>query len=223
MTTSNFDFRSLAGAHHQRAGQLLASGDPVQGRHACLELRMALECLTYDLLQLYRDDVDDAVLEMWQAGKILDALVTLDPDVEATIELRVASEDADLETPILNWHEDRLDLKWTKKAYATLGHFLHERTFAELERGVIDDPAKIRERALSIHGELGRVLASSGWNLRIKETAMVACDCGDQAVFSMSPRQLFSRARCSACGADYDVRSSPDRPSSVEIRRRSDA
>lgn len=125
METEAKDFRALARAHHAAAGELLAGGDDAQLRHACLELRMALECLAYDLLKLYRDDVEDKVLEMWQAGAILDALREIDPGVERPIELKIAGEDGDYDQPLLAWREERLDGRWARKAYHSLGHFLH--------------------------------------------------------------------------------------------------
>lgn len=219
METEAKDFRNLARAHHAAAGELLAGGDDAQLRHACLELRMALECLAYDLLKLYRDDVEDKVLEMWQAGAILEALREIDPGVEQVIELKVAGEDGGYDQPLLAWREERLDVRWAKKAYHSLGHFLHERTFLEIERGVVHDPAKIRVRAVAIHDEMQKVVESSGWNLRLRHNAKLICDCGGDAHFALSPLQVRSRARCVACGADYDIRSEPSNLASVRSRR----
>ncbi len=80
-------FRTLAHQHHEAGARLLASGEPFNARYACLELRMALECLSYDLLRLYRDDVPDALLETWQASAVLDALLDIDPTIEGPFDL----------------------------------------------------------------------------------------------------------------------------------------
>lgn len=213
------DFRALAVRHHQAAGRLLEGGDPAQARYACLELRMALECLVYDLLKLYRDDVSDAVLEMWQAGGILNALLETDPGIEHGIELHIPGENDDFDSPLIQWREERLNVKWATKAYHRLGHFLHERTFAELARGTQDDPGKVLGRARDIHAELDRILASSGWNLRFSTRSAMDCDCGDKAVFAMSPKQIRSRAKCPGCGADYEVERHPEDPERVLTRR----
>jgi hypothetical protein len=209
------DFRALAARHHQAAGRLLQSDDQAQARYACLELRMALECLVYDLLKLYRDDVSDAVLEMWQAGSILKALLKTDPGIE----LHVPGENDDFDNLLIQWREERLNVKWATKAYHRLGHFLHERTFAELARGTQDDPGKVLSRARDIHTELDRILASSGWNLRLSTRSAMDCDCGDRAVFAMSPTQLRSRAKCPSCGADYEVARHPEDAERVLTRR----
>ncbi len=102
-----------------------------------------------------------------------------------------------------------MKVKWAKKAYFQLGHFLHERTFREVERGVLNDFDKIRDRALTIHAEIGKVLASSGWNLRLTNTSQFDCSCGGHARFTLSPAQRKSRARCNGCGASYEVRPNP--------------
>ncbi|MEN5230801.1 hypothetical protein [Brevundimonas naejangsanensis] len=216
---SGADFRELAVRHHEAAGRLLASGVPAEARYACLELRMALECLVYDLLKLYRDDVSDDVLEMWQANRILDALLKTDPGIEHGIELHIPGEAGDFDDLVIDWREERLRVKWATKAYHSLGHFLHERTFAELTRGTQDDPAKVLVRARAIHVELDRVLASTGWNLRLSTRFAMDCDCGARAEFAMSPKQLKSRARCSACGADYEVENLAADPRRIRTRR----
>lgn len=211
-------FRALARQHHEAANQLLAGDEPGAGRYACLELRMALECLTYDLLKLYREDVSDELLMTWQASAILDALLDIDPTIEGPIEFQVAGEDGGFDNPLISWREERMKVKWAKKAYFQLGHFLHERTFREVERGIEDDRAKVHSRAKAIHAEIGKVLASSGWNLRLTNTAQFDCRCGGHAHYAMSPNQLKSRARCDACGANYEVQPNPDDPSKILSR-----
>ena len=83
--------------------------------------------------------------------------------------------------------------------------YLHERTFIELEKGNLDDWAKVRERTTAIATELQAILDSSGWGLKFTRTHTIPCDCGDTANYKMGPMQLRSRARCAACSANYEI------------------
>ncbi|MGU3494010.1 hypothetical protein ACLBXM_08210 [Xanthobacteraceae bacterium A53D] len=205
-------FRDLAQAHHDAAGRLLTTGAESDAVYACLELRMALECLTYDLMKLYGDDVSDDILSKWQAGLILNALVQTDPGIESTLELQIAGEDGTFSQPLAVLRDERMEVKWAQKAYHQLGNFLHERSFADTERGVKTDNDVIRKRAITIHKEIGRILASSGGNLRLKIRFGMHCECGSQAQMDLSPSQLKSIARCAECGAIYEViRQDPSR------------
>jgi hypothetical protein len=216
-------FRALAHQHHEAAERLLVSDEPSTARYACLELRMALECLAYDLLRLYRNDVPDGLLETWQASAVLDALLDIDPTIEGPIEFQVAGEDGGFDKPLIAWREERMKVKWAKKAYFQLGHFLHERTFKEVERGMLNDFAKIRDRAQSISAEIAKVLSSSGWNLRLTNTSQFDCACGGHARFVLSPMQRKTRARCDTCAANYEVQPNPDDPAKILSRLMSKA
>lgn len=198
--------RPRASKHLEAAKAQLARNTEQGISYACLDLRMAIECLTYDLLALYRDDVLDETLEEWRADKIIAALKVIDPASDAGPILQIANaagefEDADS----IKFEEHRFETKWAKKAYNTLGRHLHERTFIELEQGQANDWLKVRERATAIATELEAVLGSSGWGLTMKRPMTVPCDCGQSAAFKMGPLQLRSRARCSKCDANYEI------------------
>jgi hypothetical protein len=198
--------RALASSHLKAAQEQLADGTDRALRYACLDLRMAIECLTYDLLALYREDVLDQTLAEWRANKILEELKRIDPTADSSPSLQIANATGKFDaSDALAFDEHRFETKWAVKAYHTLGRHLHERTFQEIEGGKVDDWVKLRARATEIAAELQAIGSSTGWNLRIKQAVRIPCDCGRKAQFNMGPLQLRSRARCSDCGAEYEV------------------
>lgn len=198
--------RSLAAAHLQAAEVQLAQQSERALRYACLDLRMAIECITFDLLALYRDDVLDETLTEWRADKILVALKRIDPSADASPTIQIANEAGEFDVAnSIRFDEHRFETKWAKKAYQTLGRYLHERSFIELEEGKANDWELVRERTAAIADELQMIIDSSGWGLRMKQNLGVPCECGAEAGFKMGPLQLRSRARCAKCGANYEV------------------
>ena len=198
--------RHLAASHLEAAKRQLENQDEEALRYACLDLRMAIECLTYDLLALYRDDVLDETLAEWRADKILAALKRIDPSADASPTFQMANSSGEFDADdSIRFDEHRFEAKWAKKAYQTLGRYLHERTFIELEAGQANNWITVRDRATAIAAELQAIMESSGWGLRMRQTLGISCDCGGDAKFQMGPLQLRSRARCAACGANYEV------------------
>ena len=61
---------------------------------------MAIECLTYDLLALYRDDVLDETLSEWKADKILAVLKKIDPAADSNLADLIAAG----EIPLMEEH-----------------------------------------------------------------------------------------------------------------------
>lgn len=198
--------RPNAAGYLKAAKLQLEAGTEQALRYACLDLRMAIECLTYDLLAIYRNDVLDETLAEWKADKILAALKRIDPAADSSPTIQIANEGGEFDSEgSITLDERRFETKWATKSYHTLGRYLHERTFVELEEGRLNDWAKVRDRTISIADELQGILDSSGWGLRMKQTLTIPCDCGATASFKLGPLQLRSRARCSACGANYEV------------------
>jgi hypothetical protein len=198
--------RHIAATHLKAAKRQLENESEEALRYACLDLRMAIECLTFDLLALYRDDVLDETLAEWRADKILAALKLIDPSADASPVFQLANEQGEFDAEgSVRFDERRFETKWAKKAYQTLGRYLHERTFIELEQGKANDWVVVRERTTAIASELQGIIDSSGWGLRMKQTLGISCDCGADAKFQMGPLQLRSRARCGSCGSNYEV------------------
>src|SRR5262245_6060897 len=75
-----------------RAKNLLAIGDEPSARYACLELRFAIEYITYDLLQPYRNELPYDIIKKWQPREFLGDMRSVDPYADCSSTLSVARE-----------------------------------------------------------------------------------------------------------------------------------
>lgn len=202
--TDNVDYRDRAKAHLDAAKSLLASGTRSELIYACLELRLAIEALAYETVQLLRSDLSEEVLRTWQADKLLREFKEMDPGLDGTLTIEISPADG-AEGPTFTFVEHRLTSAWTGKAYPTLGSFLHERTLLQLDRGHDPDDDLVRSKADAIVAELERVLGSNGWNLRATHNYVFQCDCGSTFKGRLGLTQLKGRARCVSCESLYEI------------------
>lgn len=79
--TPEINFRGQAINHVKSARELLARTDEQSPVYACLELRFAIEALLFDLLQRYTREVSYGAMEKWTPKKVLDELLSIDPEV----------------------------------------------------------------------------------------------------------------------------------------------
>jgi hypothetical protein len=62
-----------------RSGDLLAKNDPAATRHACLELRLAIECLAYQQLDAYLSEIPDDAMRKWTPREVIAQMLEVDP------------------------------------------------------------------------------------------------------------------------------------------------
>lgn len=116
--------------HTLRAQEHLDSGDPHRLRYASLELRLALERIAYQKLQLRLDDISSAEIAAWQPRRVMDTLMELvDPHIARDAELRMGERPGggdpatDTFTPV--GKVKGIDPKRIGKHWQKLGYFLH--------------------------------------------------------------------------------------------------
>jgi DNA-directed RNA polymerase subunit RPC12/RpoP len=205
MTSHNY--RHRARQHVQRAKDHLADGKSETLRYACLELRMAIEALTYERLEAYLSEVSNDVMKKWQPKQVLAELLFVDPTADSSGQLWVGREDQP-GVPAKDMKflgtDERFTVKWATKAHNTLGGFLHEPTIAQLQAGK-ENEATIRERAAEIVTELERVLSATLSNVNFGVFCTIPCECG----FTIRRKEEFVRrgenAVCASCGRIYEV------------------
>lgn len=73
-----------------KAEALIAKGDDDSLRYACLELRMAIEHLFYDMIPSYADEVPNDLIRQWQPKEVIHALLDCDPRVDHDGSLEMA-------------------------------------------------------------------------------------------------------------------------------------
>jgi len=205
-------YRERARAHFAAAKALLESGSDAELLYACLRLRLTIEALAYELLQLYRQDLPEETVRLWQVNKVLRELVALDPSAEATVSIEIGPMPGDV-GPTITFEDHRMASDWAEKTYFTLGKFLHEQTLLDLERRGDLDRDNVRGFAQATLAKLGLVVNSSGWNMRVTFDREVECDCGTTLVFTLTRTQIAARTQCKVCNAQYEARIASASPS----------
>ena len=124
------DIKEGFGKHacYNRAKSLLNTGDDLQLRYVCLELRFCLEAITYDKLEVYKSRLPPSLLSTWQPPQALKVLERLEPSSTEDFTLYFGREDTPgqpaSEVTYIGTHKF-LDLRWLRKTYNKLGHYLH--------------------------------------------------------------------------------------------------
>jgi hypothetical protein len=224
-------FRSIATDHLAKAKTLLEGG-PDHEIYACLELRMALAAIAYEILQSYSDDLSEevnAAFREWHPRAVLDHLLAHDPlaDRPLRIVMRaqpVYQDGSRGEAIVIDETEDRFDAKWASKAHAALSSFLHQPTIARRRSGKAIDRAKLRKKAKEVIVRLDSIVASKLSNARLDLRFGYLCPaCGRDLSVAILPLMMgAAQTSCSACDTVWDV--SPgdgDVPQFTEQREKS--
>lgn len=89
---SKHKYRTLARQATDRAKALLATDNDDQLRYAALELRLAMEALTYDRAQAYAREIPPEELATWRPDKVMRVLLEIEPTADRSYTLRIGEE-----------------------------------------------------------------------------------------------------------------------------------
>lgn len=115
-------------AHVAAARTILESGQDSSLGYAALELRMAIETITYEKLRAHAKRLPESVLETWQPPQAMKALLEFEPHGNREKRVAFGEQPAAGQRPAtMNaLGETRsFDLTWLRSAYHRLGNFLH--------------------------------------------------------------------------------------------------
>ena len=205
-----FDFRSEARKALSKARTEMGSGDDDRLKYAALELRFAMEALTYDRLHAYRDEMPPQEYETWQPRKVMQLLIDIDPNADKNSSLAFGIEEQydkpSNEMKMLG-SEQVLNLATIKKHYDALGSYLHMPTLGQLKDRGHPDLGTFHDRCNEIADAVDKALASPVFNTTVEKFASIGCaQCGEV----IRRRQPFGEeeveAECFECGAAYVVR-----------------
>lgn len=169
------NYRQIARSHHEIAVKHLA-GDDSQIIYAALELRFALEALTYERMCLFESELPPEI-DTWQPQKIMALLLSIDPNSDQNCTLRFAAEDETghpKESFKMLGSERRISLVEIKKHYHALGSFLHiatPRTLSSKEH----NPAPLRAKCELVEKIVNEALKSTLWNVKMGEKLKATC------------------------------------------------
>lgn len=178
---SKINYRDSARDHLANAKPLLHEGSDRSIRYACLELRMAIEALTYDSLQAYLSEVPNSVMGQWTPKKVIEELLAVDPYADQSAKVFVGIEEVfgEPSKDMQFLGEDlRFTAAWAHKAHNALGSFLHEPTIAQHTSGKAGLSDKAKAKADAVASELERILSASVFNTNFGSFITFDCHCG---------------------------------------------
>ena len=203
------NYRHEAHQALKRAREALEDDD-TRLKYAALELRMAMESLTYDRARAYKDEFPPDEYETWQPRKVMAVLLEIDATADKDSTLSYGVE----ETPgqpsarmTMLGTEKVLNMETLRKHYDALGSFLHVPTLKQTRSGKAHDPEKQRKRCTEIAGYIEHVLDSRVHNVTLGNFASMECaECGKPIRKRMPASKKTVEAECFACKASYTLR-----------------
>jgi hypothetical protein len=202
-------YRTLARQALERARALFAGNDRrPNARWAALELRDALEFMTYDRMLQYKDEVSPKEYESWPAANVLELLREIDPagDVTASIFFRHDPTDQSAnEKDKPAGRADRLTHADLNDHYEALSRYLHVLTVEQIEAGQTRDESELKAKCEACIGWIDRALSSSIPDSEPAVFASFVCArCKNTVMRRMPPEHTEPiTATCISCGARY--------------------
>lgn len=173
------NYRALAHEALARAQKEVESEDPNRLRYAALELRGAMEAITYSRLESYKNELPRDMYITWQPRKLLEHLAEIDPEgtfLSSTFSYSINDESGkSAEVMSHLGTEWRLTIKDLKTHYDALGSFLHIPTIDQLQKNKILDPSSLQRRCSECIEILCKVLKSTIWNRNIGQFVEIEC------------------------------------------------
>lgn len=202
-------YRTRAKSAVSRARALLDSGNDDQLQYAALELRLAMEALTYDRAQAYAHEIPPEQMSTWQPQKLMEVLRDIEPIVDSSCTVRIGEEPhpggkpAEMHTLGTDTVFSLADLR---KHYHAVGSALHMPTMVQMECAGALDAAKLRMRLEAVSQSLILSLNSPVWNATFAKFATLECHrCAKSIRKRMPLDQRIVEAKCFSCGAEYQL------------------
>lgn len=182
----------------ERAKTFIAAGDENSLRHACLEMRLALERIVYQKLGQIGAKLPPAVFRKWQPDKALKMLRSFDPKADLDMSIEITGPDG-VPLPIGDYKMFSVD--WLNKNYSKLGNFLHARALA--------DTRNLKFTPIIVQGILDEIerVASATLVMSINKIDSFTCDaCGKDMYASQSQVETNATVECPWCSNKHLVR-----------------
>lgn len=208
--------KALAAAKSQ-----IARNEDQSLKYAALELRMAIEAITYDKALAYKDEFPPEEYETWQPKKIMLILLEIDPSADTNSSLSFGVEPFPGQAPAQMKSlgtEVIFNLKTIKKHYDALGSYLHSLSLQRIRSGVPLDYKKFRKRCEEISAELENCLSSPVFNCTIGMFSSFDClECANRIRKRIPLGASDVDVDCFNCLASYTLTRTPDGAISADI------
>jgi hypothetical protein len=210
----NIDYRSRARRNLERARGELNSNDDERLPYAVLELRFAMEAITYDRAQAFKDDLPYEEYRTWQPRKVVAVLAGIDPSIMKSSTLRIGRRDqpgvrsTNMKTMGTEFVLSAEDIK---DHYDKLGGGLHIPTMAQFQDDKLPDPVAVRARCDEVVSVVDRVLSSKVWNSTFGVSSHIDCFRCKGPMRRRMPLDVKTlKAQCFDCKAEYTVEREDD-------------
>jgi len=196
-----------------------------QLKYAALEIRMAMEALTYERALKFKEDIPPEEYDTWQPKKVMSFLLSLDPKADKDIALSMGEEEKPglPAGPMVSLGSEKvLNLATLKRHYDAIGSYLHMPTMKQCEAGKLPNNDRLRERVKEALDYVEVVLASPIWGVVFKLTATLDCvECGATMRRRLPPDRQERDTKCFNCGASYTLRCLEDKKVEWTLKRNS--
>lgn len=203
------DYRNEARKYLKRSKEEFGTGDQERLKYAALELRMAMEALTYDRARAYKNEFPPDEYETWQPIKVMSILVEIDPTADMASSLAVGREEVPgvpASEMTSMGSEKVLNMATLKKHYSALGSYLHVQSMKQALSGKPIDSGGMRSRCEEIIVFVEEILTSPVHNINFGIFSTVACmKCGKTIRKRMSEGQSEVNVECFECRASYTL------------------
>ncbi len=197
------NYRGEARACLQRAKVELSRPDDAGLRYAALELRGAMEALTYDRALSYMDDLSPKDRKQWRPEALMKSLCEIDPNADRAYILSVGVEPAPGERPDVIHslgRETVFNLAAIDTCYQRISGYLHTPKPTDREP---HNFATLRKDCAEVLLLVEQALASPISNMRLVKRASIVCECGENLRRHIPQGQNEVRAKCPKCTRQY--------------------
>jgi hypothetical protein len=221
-------YRVISSSEAELAERLIESSEYRDVIFAALLLRRSLEALVFRIAIGFRDEFGAEELRTWQAPKLLEVLLEIDPFADMNLIMKIKNKDTG------EWIElgstARISLKKLKSHYYSLGSLIHVPTIHQIERKKDFNEEKAKEICRECLADINKSLNSS---LEFNHFAIFGsieftcekCKNHISKRLNALEHSKFDRkrkssiiARCTSCVASYEIRRDPEDRESVLIR-----
>jgi len=208
------NFREMAAQHVLRAKAEMAVNDPVRLRYAALEVRLAMEAITYDRAHAYKAEIPVEKYSTWQPRQVLEYLTQIDPHAALSSTISFGREETYGVAPpkmTVIGTDVALTMRDLRKHYNSIGAYLHPPTLDKIDDPSAHDPARLRARCEECITVLEKILASPAWNSTLGYFSISTCQrCGKPMHRRQHPNGEPVEMECFECKAEYTVKQTPD-------------
>jgi hypothetical protein len=202
------NYRHEAHLRLAQARKELDSGDDARLKYAALELRMAMEGITYDRALAYKNEFPPDEYATWQPRRVMSVLLEIDASADMDSALAIGPEDErGIAGTMRSLGTERvLNMATLKKHYDALSSYLHLPSMKQAMEGKSVDAAKLRRRCEELAAFVDDVLSSPVFNITLGEFANFNSQrCGNPIRKRVPRSQKEVIAECYSCHATYSV------------------